>query len=208
MQVAETEPANKIAQADPTAQNEKIVIVRILRGFALFGVLQGNFNAMVNNNVPGSIIESISTSFDFTLDRLHAVFIQNIFMTLFSILFGYGFGVIMERMAKKNLNTTHSFIRMFWLFLFGCIQFALWDEDILHFYATVIICGIIFYGFGFGLYNRPERYELYYVVAAVWIFQIIYSHILFRYFRFGPFKWAWRSLTYWKWQPLKRLTMI
>ncbi len=67
-----------------------------------------------------------------------------------------------------------------------------------------IICGLIFFGVGFGMYGHLQRYELYYVVGAVWIFQIIFSHIWMRYFRFGPFEWLWRSLTYWKVQPMKK----
>src|SRR6478752_1084350 len=103
----------------PTTQKERIVSVDILRGFALFGVLLGNFSGMLTNYVTEPIIKSISTPFDYTLDMLHGIFIQNKFMTLFSILFGYGFGVMMERVAKKNLNTTGFFLRrMFWLFVF------------------------------------------------------------------------------------------
>ena len=70
--------------------------------------------------------------------------------------------------------------------------------------AQSIICGIIFYGIGFGMFGQLQRYELYYVVAALWVIQIIYSHIWLRYFRFGPLEWAWRSLTYWKKQPMKK----
>jgi len=68
------------------------------------------------------------------------------------------------------------------------------------------ICGIIFLGIGFGWYGRLQIYELYYVVAAVWIAEIIWSHIWLRYFRFGPLEWLWRSLTYWKKQPMKKKT--
>ncbi len=67
-----------------------------------------------------------------------------------------------------------------------------------------IICTWIFYGYGFGLYDKLHYYELYYVVFSVWIFQLIGSSIWLRYFRFGPFEWVWRSLTYWKAQPMKR----
>jgi uncharacterized protein len=28
--------------------------------------------------------------------------------------------------------------------------------------------------------------------------------IWLRYYRFGPFEWLWRSLTYWKPQPMRR----
>lgn len=67
-----------------------------------------------------------------------------------------------------------------------------------------LICGLIFYGIGFGMFGKLQRYELYYVVLSVWIFEIILSHIWMRYFSFGPFEWLWRSLTYWKKQPFRR----
>jgi uncharacterized protein len=66
-----------------------------------------------------------------------------------------------------------------------------------------IICTFIFFGYGFGYYNKLRFHQLYYVVFAVWILQLIYSTIWLRYFRFGPFEWLWRSLTYWKKQPMK-----
>jgi hypothetical protein len=48
---------------------------------------------------------------------------------------------------------------------------------------------------------------LYYVVAAVWVFQVIFSAIWLKYFQFGPLEWVWRSLTYWKKQPMKRVAV-
>jgi uncharacterized protein len=67
-----------------------------------------------------------------------------------------------------------------------------------------IICTLYFYGYGFDNYNRLQFHELYYVVFSVWILQLIYSSIWLHYFRFGPFEWLWRSLTYWKKQPMKK----
>jgi uncharacterized protein len=64
-----------------------------------------------------------------------------------------------------------------------------------------IICTWVFYGYGADFYNRLRFHQVYYVVFAIWIFQIIFSAIWLRYFRFGPFEWVWRSLTYWKRQP-------
>jgi uncharacterized protein len=66
-----------------------------------------------------------------------------------------------------------------------------------------IICSLFFYGYGFNFYNSLSYYQLYYVVAAIWIFQLIFSTIWLRYYRFGPFEWLWRSLTYWKKQPMR-----
>ena len=67
-----------------------------------------------------------------------------------------------------------------------------------------IICNIIFLGYGFSMYGKMQRYELYYIVVSIWIFQLIFSPIWLKYFRFGPLEWMWRSLTYWKVQPFRR----
>ncbi|HTE10867.1 MAG TPA: DUF418 domain-containing protein [Chitinophagaceae bacterium] len=65
-----------------------------------------------------------------------------------------------------------------------------------------IITSVIFYGF--GLFATLQRYEVYYVVISIWLFQVIFSHVWLRYFRFGPFEWLWRSLTYLKRPPMLR----
>ena len=67
-----------------------------------------------------------------------------------------------------------------------------------------LLAGLFFYGIGFGYFGKLQRYEIYYVVAATWTLQIIWSHIWLRYFRFGPLEWAWRCLTYWKKQPFRK----
>ena len=69
---------------------------------------------------------------------------------------------------------------------------------------TSISCTILFNGFGFGLYGRLEYYQLYVVVACVWLLNLTLSPIWLRYFEFGPMEWVWRSLTYWKRQPMRR----
>ena len=67
-----------------------------------------------------------------------------------------------------------------------------------------LLCGLFFYGIGFGMYGKLRIHEIYYVVGVVWVIQIIWSNIWLRYFRFGPLEWCWRSLTYWKAQPMKK----
>jgi len=51
-------------------------------------------------------------------------------------------------------------------------------------------------------YGSVEYYKIYYAVGAMWIFNLTFSTLWLRYFRFGPFEWCWRSLTYWKRQPM------
>ena len=67
-----------------------------------------------------------------------------------------------------------------------------------------IIATTIFYGHGLGLFGNYGRAELYLFVFGIWFFQIIFSHFWMRYFLFGPFEWLWRSLTYWKLQPMRK----
>lgn len=68
-----------------------------------------------------------------------------------------------------------------------------------------VICTFIFYGHGFGLYGTVERTGQALIVLAIWIFQLALSSIWLKRFRFGPLEWCWRSLTYWKPQPMRKL---
>jgi uncharacterized protein len=63
---------------------------------------------------------------------------------------------------------------------------------IMHTVVATTIFGI------FRQYALWDRYELYYLVLAIWIFQMVFSPIWLKYFRFGPLEWIWRWLTYGK----------
>ncbi len=70
-----------------------------------------------------------------------------------------------------------------------------------------VVCTTIFYnrsGLGLAKYEQLNRVELLGVVGAIFVFQMIASPIWLRSFRFGPLEWIWRSLTYWKLQPMRR----
>jgi uncharacterized protein len=69
--------------------------------------------------------------------------------------------------------------------------------------ATSLICMTIFEGYGLGQFAKLQRHQLLYVVFSVWLFLLIASPIWLRHFRFGPMEWVWRSLTYWRKQPMK-----
>jgi uncharacterized protein len=66
-----------------------------------------------------------------------------------------------------------------------------------------VICTTIFYGHGFGLFGRLDRWQQILIIPAIWILQLIVSPIWLRHFRFGPVEWLWRSLTYLKLQPFR-----
>jgi uncharacterized protein len=64
------------------------------------------------------------------------------------------------------------------------------------------ICLVIF--ILMGKYGQFERHQLYYVVFAIWAFQLLFSPLWLKFYRFGPVEWLWRSLTYLKLQPMRR----
>ncbi len=69
--------------------------------------------------------------------------------------------------------------------------------------AQTIICTLIFYGHGLGLFARAERKEQVLFIIGIWLVQLIISTAWLRWFRFGPVEWIWRSLTYFKIQPFR-----
>ena len=66
-----------------------------------------------------------------------------------------------------------------------------------------ILATAIFYGHGLGLFGSVERVGQIGIVVAIWVVQLVVSPLWLRYYRFGPFEWMWRSLSYWRLQPLK-----
>lgn len=67
-----------------------------------------------------------------------------------------------------------------------------------------IVCTTLFYGYGFGLFGQINRTGLAGIVLTIWIVQLWLSAVWLERFRFGPAEWLWRSLTYWKRQPMRR----
>lgn len=59
-----------------------------------------------------------------------------------------------------------------------------------------IILGIIFYGYGFGLFNKFTRFELLGFVLSIWSIQIIVTYLWLKYHKQGPLEFVWRKLTY------------
>ena len=62
----------------------------------------------------------------------------------------------------------------------------------------------LFYGFGFGLFGFLSRFEQLLVIIAIWTFQLWLAPLWLRRFQYGPLEWAWRSLSYFKLQPIAK----
>lgn len=70
--------------------------------------------------------------------------------------------------------------------------------------AHSVICALLFYGYGFGLWGEVSRVGLWGIVLLIWTAQLLWSPWWLARFRFGPLEWLWRTLTYWKIQPMRR----
>jgi uncharacterized protein len=67
-----------------------------------------------------------------------------------------------------------------------------------------IVLGVIFYGYGFGLFGRMGSASAVWIGIALYIGQLFFSRLWLRHYRFGPVEWLWRSLTYGRFQRMRR----
>jgi uncharacterized protein len=176
------------------------ILMMMLVGMALMklGVFTGNYSAKfyvvmaIVGFFVGITIDALSywwtIRHNFSLDTWYLTGITYQFGRFTA--FGY-IGVIMLLVkfgALRGVTSTLGYV--------GRMAFS-------NYIFTSLICTTIFEGYGFGLYNKLQRYQLYYIVVAIWAVNLIVSPIWLRHFRFGPLEWLWRSLTYWKLQPFR-----
>lgn len=67
------------------------------------------------------------------------------------------------------------------------------------------ICGLIFNGFGLGLYEQLTHASLLGLVFIIFMGQALFSHWWIQHFRFGPLEWLLRAWTYKAWPPFRRV---
>ena len=70
-------------------------------------------------------------------------------------------------------------------------------------YILQTVIGIAIFR-GLGIFGDVERWQQLAIVIAVWLLQLWLSPMWLARYRFGPLEWLWRSLTYWKMQPMGR----
>ncbi|MEO5947132.1 MAG: DUF418 domain-containing protein [Chitinophagaceae bacterium] len=125
----------------PILQNERSEILDILRGLALLGVLLDNLFGFTGwGFLTQPQREALATwPADGILGIIEFSFINGKFYSLFSLLFGIGFSIILTRNEKRGINPFKIFYRrLFILLLIGAGHlFLLWEGDILFLYALI-----------------------------------------------------------------------
>jgi uncharacterized protein len=125
----------------PISLTERHQILDVLRGFALLGVMLDNLFGFTgwaySTETQKQSIPTWNT--DLILATLEQVFINGKFYSIFSILFGIGFSIILVRNEAKGVNALKIFYRrLFVLLLIGAIHlFFFWEGDILMLYAMI-----------------------------------------------------------------------
>ena len=120
---------------------DRYVLIDAVRGFALFGVFLSNFYWTSQwVSTPSELALNVyGASANNFLWFIHETFTSWKFLSIFSILFGLGFAIMIERIEEKGLNSTVYFTRrLFVLLIIGIIHVCfLWYGDILHLYAAL-----------------------------------------------------------------------
>ncbi len=135
------------AALSPTSASERIEVLDVLRGFALFGIL------LVNMIAFGHVMMAAATlplDYDTALDRAAGWVIRWLaegkFYSLFSLLFGLGFTLQMMRAEAKGRRFVPVYLRRsLTLLVIGVLHgVLLWVGDILAIYAVLGVLLLLF----------------------------------------------------------------
>ncbi len=154
----------------PVAPAERIVLLDVLRGFALLGILLMNIEGFVgplNSALTG--VDPALHGADRVADALVYFFVQGKFYTLFSLLFGMGFAVMSGRAEQARRPFVPVYLRRSaGLLLIGLAHaLLLWSGDILVSYALLSLLLLAFA-------EAPTRWlpamgVFVYLLASCWV---------------------------------------
>lgn len=124
----------------PVAASERVEILDVLRGFAIFGILVVNMALFFSPMALQFLNEpAIAGPLDEAAHGLIVLLAQGKFYSLFSFLFGMGLAIQMERADARGRTVGGFFARrMSWLLLIGLAHaLLLWFGDILVIYSLM-----------------------------------------------------------------------
>ncbi len=139
---------DQAAALQPTAIKKRIVLLDVLRGFALAGVLITNMAYTAGTRVMPTFEFPAMDLFDPWIKLMLNTWFFGRPRALFSFLFGLGFAMQILRAQDKGAPFVLRFTRrMTWLMIFGLFNMVfLWFGDILHIYALMGIVLLAFRG--------------------------------------------------------------
>jgi uncharacterized protein len=156
----------------PVAGAERVDVLDVMRGIAVLGILLVNVDSFIGYgfDLPGDTV-AVGARFNDLAEFLVEFLVQGKFYCLFSLLFGVGFSVFIQRASARGQDAVGLFKRrLVGLLLIGLVHtFLIWYGDILTDYAVI----------GFGLVpflRRDDRAVL--RAAALWLASPVAFYLL------------------------------
>ena len=134
----------------PVKLTDRIQSLDIMRGIVLFGILLMNINGMgLAHSYEDPTVSGGATGWDLYTWITTNMFFEGTMRALFSLLFGVGMFVLLDRLEKKGAGINAAniyFRRLTWMLVFGLIHcyLLLWVGEILYNYALM---GFLVYSF-------------------------------------------------------------
>ena len=126
---------------NPLQNSQRSEILDILRGFALLWICVANYPgfALYNEDKPELVTIMPAPFLDKIINFCHYAFVDGKFYSLFSLLFGIGFAIIITKSSEhQNKNLWLFYKRIIILMLFGLAHLMLlWTGDILLLYGMI-----------------------------------------------------------------------
>jgi uncharacterized protein len=66
-----------------------------------------------------------------------------------------------------------------------------------------LVLTFLAYGWGLGLALELNGFQVLGISFLLYVVQVILSGLWLSKFKYGPFEWVWRCITYWKVLPIK-----
>ncbi|WP_052129330.1 DUF418 domain-containing protein [Clavibacter michiganensis] len=132
-----------VAYAAPTASGERSPAPDLLRGIALLGIALANSVYFIADRPTGPLARPTDgTPLDHVADALVGTLVDNRAFPLFTMLFAYGFAVILRRQAAAGVDGPRArrllLRRSLWLMVFGALHVVLlFEGDILLSYGIL-----------------------------------------------------------------------
>jgi uncharacterized protein len=127
------------SEIGPVNLRERIEVVDVLRGLAVFGILVGNMQWFSGYGMMPESMAHAAPLTDRVTHFLVHFFVEGKFYSIFSFLFGFGFALQIARAEERGDARASVFKRrLFWLLVIGLLHaFLLWAGDILSVYALM-----------------------------------------------------------------------
>lgn len=140
-----------MSELSPTDPRERVVVLDVLRGLALFGVLVGNTYRLYSGMFLGSLAGYEPYGADLAAGWFVNLAVQSKAQTLLTFLFGLGFAAQLIRGQERGEPVVGLYVRrMLALAAFGALHITLlWWGDVLWTYAVA--------GFGLLLFLRVSN---------------------------------------------------